>query len=83
MMSKSFCMIAVSMEYNLCHINNFILSEKVAGIAYFLSKGMTILDAAQYGVACSTAATMNPGTQFCKKEYADHLFKLIRYYSMA
>jgi 6-phosphofructokinase 2 len=32
----------------------------------------------QYGVACGTAATMNPGTELCKKEDADKLFTLIK-----
>lgn len=50
----------------------------VAGIVYYLSKGKHILEAAQYGVACGTAATMNPGTELCKKEDADNLFTSIR-----
>jgi 6-phosphofructokinase 2 len=31
----------------------------------------------QYGVACGTAATLNPGTELCKKEDADRLYALI------
>lgn len=50
----------------------------VAGIVSSLSKGMTLIDAAKYGVACGTAATMNPGTELCKKEDAGRLFNLIK-----
>lgn len=32
---------------------------------------------ARYGVACGTAATMNPGTQLCKKENVDTLYQWI------
>lgn len=49
----------------------------VAGIVYALSKGRTILQAAQYGVACGTAATMNPGTELCRAEDAEKLYALI------
>jgi 6-phosphofructokinase 2 len=51
----------------------------VAGIVFYLSQGKTIMEAVQYGVACGTAATMNPGTELCKKEDADKLFKLLKY----
>jgi len=48
----------------------------VAGIVYSLSNNKTLKEAIQYGVACGTAATLNPGTQLCKpddvkKIYAD------------
>jgi 6-phosphofructokinase 2 len=46
----------------------------VAGIVFFLSKGRNLLEAAQFGVACGTAATMNPGTELCKKEDAFRLY---------
>ena len=49
----------------------------VAGIVISLSKGKLIVDAARYGVACGTAATMNAGTELCKREDADKLFALI------
>lgn len=49
----------------------------VAGIVYSISKGMQLKQALQYGVACGTAATMNPGTELCHKEDADRLFNLI------
>lgn len=50
----------------------------VAGIVLSLSKGKNLVDAVQYGVACGTAATMNPGTELCRKEDAEHLYKLIQ-----
>ena len=49
----------------------------VAGIVFYLSSGKSLADAVRYGVACGTAATMNPGTALCKKEDADRLYKLI------
>jgi 6-phosphofructokinase 2 len=50
----------------------------VAGIVYYLAKGKTLAEAVQYGVACGTAATLNPGTALCKKTDADRLYTLIR-----
>jgi 6-phosphofructokinase 2 len=40
----------------------------VAGIVLALSKKLSMKDVLQYGVACGTAATMNAGTELCKKE---------------
>ncbi|SKA29173.1 6-phosphofructokinase 2 [Chitinophaga eiseniae] len=50
----------------------------LAGIVYALSAGREIVEAAQFGVACGTAATLNPGTALCKKEDAQRLFEEIR-----
>jgi len=50
----------------------------VAGIVYFLTEGKNLVEATQYGVACGTAATMNAGTELCKKEDADRLYALIQ-----
>ena len=50
----------------------------VAGIVLYLEAKKTLTDAVQYGVACGTAATMNAGTQLCRKEDAELLYKLIR-----
>ncbi|MBL7700319.1 MAG: 1-phosphofructokinase family hexose kinase [Chitinophagaceae bacterium] len=50
----------------------------VAGIVLYLSQGASLPDAVQYGLACGTAATMNPGTELCKKVDADDLYKQIR-----
>ena len=49
----------------------------VAGIVLSLSQGRSIYDATRYGVACGTAATMNPGTELCRKGDADKLFEQI------
>jgi 6-phosphofructokinase 2 len=49
----------------------------VAGIVFYLSKGKTITEAVQYGVACGTAATMNVGTELCRKKDADQLYHII------
>ena len=40
----------------------------VAGIVYALAQGSELTEAVQYGVACGTAATLNPGTELCRKE---------------
>jgi 6-phosphofructokinase 2 len=50
----------------------------VAGIVYSLAKGSGMLQALQYGVACGTAATMNLGTELCRKKDADELYNLIK-----
>ncbi|MEP7375719.1 MAG: hexose kinase [Chitinophagaceae bacterium] len=50
----------------------------VAGIVFFLSQGKSLPEAVRYGVACGTAATMNPGTELCRKEDADRLYASIR-----
>jgi len=50
----------------------------VAGIVLSLSKGWTKEDALKYGVACGTAATMNPGTELCKLEDVEKLFKWLK-----
>lgn len=49
----------------------------VAGIIYTISKGKSMLEAIRYGVACGTAATMNSGTELCKLEDVEHLYKWI------
>jgi len=49
----------------------------VGGIVFFLSEGKSLVEAVQYGVASGTAATLNPGTELCRKEDADRLFTLI------
>ena len=46
----------------------------VAGIVYSLAMGRTLTDSVRYGVACGTAATLNPGTALCRKEDADLFF---------
>ena len=50
----------------------------VAGIVLYISKGKSLLEALQYGVACGTAATINAGTSLCNKKDVDRLYKLIK-----
>lgn len=50
----------------------------VAGIVFYLSHGRSLLEAVQYGVACGTAATMNSGTELCKKEDAEKIVPLLK-----
>ncbi len=45
----------------------------VAGIIYSLSLNKSLQEAVRYGVACGTAATMNSGTELCRKEDAEAL----------
>ncbi|MEO5563693.1 MAG: hexose kinase [Chitinophagaceae bacterium] len=52
----------------------------VAGIVLSLSKGKSIEEAVRFGVACGTAATMNPGTELCRSEDAEKLFRIISTY---
>ncbi len=40
----------------------------VAGIVFSLYTGKSLSQAIQYGVACGTAATLNLGTELCRKE---------------
>jgi 6-phosphofructokinase 2 len=51
----------------------------VAGIVFYLSQNKNIFEAVQYGVACGTAATMNAGSELCKKGDVEKIFKLIQY----
>lgn len=50
----------------------------VGGIAYYLSLQKNITEAATYGVACGTAATMNPATGLCHKADADQLYAMMQ-----
>ena len=49
----------------------------VAGLVWSLSQKKDLKTALQYGIACGTAATINPGTALCKKEDVDRLFAWI------
>ena len=40
----------------------------VAGIVYSLANNKSLQEALSYGVACGTAATLNTGTQLCRRE---------------
>jgi len=50
----------------------------VGGIVWALSQGKSLKEAAQWGVACGSAATMNEGTQLFKAEDARRLFEWLR-----
>ena len=47
----------------------------VGGMVLRLAQGWELTEAVRYGVACGTAATMNHGTQLCRKEDADKLYR--------
>lgn len=49
----------------------------LAGIVLRLSQGKSITEAARFGVASGTAATMNPGTELCRKEDAEMIYEKI------
>ncbi|WP_303312791.1 1-phosphofructokinase family hexose kinase [Hymenobacter sp. BT730] len=50
----------------------------VAGIVYGLVQGLPLREAARLGVACGTAATMNPGTELFHKADVDRLYHWLR-----
>jgi 6-phosphofructokinase 2 len=50
----------------------------VAGIVLSLSRGFSLPEAVRYGVASGTAATMNPGTQLCRLEDVERLYKIMK-----
>lgn len=47
----------------------------VAGLVYGLSTGLSIRETARLGVACGSAATMNPGTELFRKQDVDRLYQ--------
>ncbi len=49
----------------------------VGGMVLSLSRGESVLNAVRYGVAAGTAATMNTGTELCKKTDVERLYKWI------
>jgi len=49
----------------------------VAGMVWMLSQGKSLQETVWFGVACGTAATMNPGTQLFKKEDVYQLYHLM------
>lgn len=50
----------------------------VAGIVFSLSHNESLETAVEYGVACGTAATLNPGTGLCKPGDVEKLFEKIK-----
>lgn len=49
----------------------------LAGIVYSLLNSRPMIEAARYGVACGTAATMNPGTELCHLKDVEKLYQVI------
>ncbi|HEX6332942.1 MAG TPA: 1-phosphofructokinase family hexose kinase [Flavisolibacter sp.] len=50
----------------------------VAGMVLSVAKGWDMKKVLQYGVAAGTAATMNPGTELCRPEDTERLFRIIQ-----
>jgi 6-phosphofructokinase 2 len=50
----------------------------VAGMVLSLSRGWAVTEAAKYGVAAGTGATMNPGTELCRLDDVEKLYRLIQ-----
>jgi 6-phosphofructokinase 2 len=53
----------------------------VAGMVWMLEQGKSLSEMVRFGVACGTAATMNPGTQLFKKEDVYRLYDWINKYA--
>lgn len=51
----------------------------VAGIVLSLAKGMPVLNAIRFGVAAGTSAVMTPGTELCRREDAERIYKEMIY----
>lgn len=49
----------------------------VAGIVFSLYEGSNLETATRFGVACGTAATLNPGSELCKPDDVKRLFRMI------
>jgi len=47
----------------------------VAGIVLGLSRGRSVVEAALLGIAAGSAAVMTPGTELCRREDTERLFK--------
>lgn len=47
----------------------------VAGMVHQLARGLSLQEMIKMGVACGTAATMNPGTELFKREDAERLYE--------
>lgn len=50
----------------------------VAGIVWSLAQKKSLLESVQYGVASGTAATLNPGSELCRLEDVEKIFRSIR-----
>jgi len=47
----------------------------LAGIVLSLTRGWTLPDAVRFGMAAGTAALLRPGTELCRREDADRLYR--------
>jgi 6-phosphofructokinase 2 len=47
----------------------------VAGIVLGLARGMSVPEAARFGVAAGAAAAMTAGTELCRREDTERLYK--------
>lgn len=54
----------------------------VAGMVLSLARGRSLEEMIRFGVACGTAATMNAGTELCKRADAEYLYEWITNYGM-
>jgi 6-phosphofructokinase 2 len=50
----------------------------VAGLVLALSRGMELNDAVKFGIAAGASAVMTPGTELCRKDDTERLFKKIK-----
>jgi 6-phosphofructokinase 2 len=50
----------------------------LAGILFSLNQHKTLKEAVEFGVACGAAATINPGTELCRKDDAYNLYEIMR-----
>ena len=50
----------------------------VAGLVLALSKQQSMDEVLKFGIACGTAATMNPGTELCKREDVEMIIQKIK-----
>jgi 6-phosphofructokinase 2 len=55
----------------------------VAAILLSLSRGEKLLDAVKWGVAAGTAATITPGTELCRKDDVERIFRWLNNNSKA
>lgn len=49
----------------------------VGGLVLALTRNFTLVEAARYGVAAGAAAVISPGTQLCRREDAERLYRKI------
>jgi 6-phosphofructokinase 2 len=49
----------------------------VGGMVHALVKGKDLREMLRMGIACGTAATMNPGTELFKRKDAENLYNLL------